>query len=113
MSVVYLKPAWQAEGLSPPEKLVLLKLADQASDDGLCWPSIETIRTHTALGKTAVYRSLAQLEERGLIERLKGDEKIVARKSNNYQLHFGAREALSHSPKERSASRTCGREDTG
>ena len=112
MSVVYLKPAWQAQGLSPPEKLVLLKLADQASDDGLCWPSIETIRKHTALGKGTIFRVLTRLEERGLIERLRGEEKIVARKANNYQIHLGAMESLTSPPQEGSQSGTCGKEDT-
>ena len=31
--------AWQQEVDDPSAKLVLVKLADSANDDGVCWPS--------------------------------------------------------------------------
>ena len=53
---------------SPPCKLVLAKLADNAGDDGLAWPSIALITQHTELGQSTVYRHLAALQAKGLIE---------------------------------------------
>jgi hypothetical protein len=52
---------------SPAAKLVLAKLADNANEQGLCWPSIELIIEHTELGQSTVYKHLAKLEELGLI----------------------------------------------
>lgn len=47
---------------SPAAKLVLVKLADNANEQGLCWPSIELLVEHTELGQSTVYKHLAALE---------------------------------------------------
>ncbi len=60
---------------SPAAKLVLVKLADNAGEDGLCWPSIDLIVKHTELAQSTVYKHLASLEDMGLVaevERLAG-----------------------------------------
>lgn len=53
---------------SPAAKLVLVKMADNASDDGLAWPAPALIVEHTELGQSTVYRHIATLEGLGLIE---------------------------------------------
>ncbi|MEI9995111.1 MAG: helix-turn-helix domain-containing protein [Rhizomicrobium sp.] len=53
---------------SPAAKLVLAKLADNANEQGLCWPSIDLIVEHTELAQSTVYKHLAKLEELGLIK---------------------------------------------
>jgi DNA-binding transcriptional ArsR family regulator len=60
---------WAAEQVtgSPISKLVLLKLADNANEDGVCWPSIGLIVEHTELGKRTVQEHLVRLESLGLI----------------------------------------------
>lgn len=61
---------WAAEQVtgSPVSKLVLFKLADNANDDGTCWPSIALLAEHTELGERTVQEHLKRLEARGLIK---------------------------------------------
>ena len=53
---------------SPAAKLVLVKLADNANEDGLCWPSVALIVRHTELAQSTVYKHLGELEAAGLIK---------------------------------------------
>ena len=53
---------------SPAAKLVLVKLADNANEDGFCWPSVALIVRHTELAQSTVYKHLTDLEARGLLE---------------------------------------------
>lgn len=59
--------AFAQSGLSPTQKLVLVALADNAQDDGKAWPGKGTIVKKTGLGKSSVYRSLDELEEKELL----------------------------------------------
>lgn len=69
---------------SPAAKLVLAKLADNANEQGLCWPSIKLIVEHTELGQATVYKHLATLEELGLIEPV--DVSVRGEPKKGYQL---------------------------
>jgi len=67
-------------------KLVLLALADNANDDGYCWPSQEVIADKSSMTTRNLRRVLAALEERGYIridERRRPDG---YKASNGYQL---------------------------
>jgi DNA-binding transcriptional ArsR family regulator len=48
-------------------KLVLLKLADNANDEGVCWPSVPLIADHTELSIRTVQEHLHRLEAKGLL----------------------------------------------
>lgn len=48
-------------------KIVLLKLADNANDNGKCWPSIPRIAHETELSERSVIRSLDSLKASNLI----------------------------------------------
>lgn len=52
---------------SPTSKLVLVKLADNANEEGLCWPSMKKLVAHTELSERAVRKHLLILEKMGLI----------------------------------------------
>lgn len=52
---------------SPTSKLVLVKLADNANEEGLCWPSMKKLVDHTELSERAVRKHLMVLEKMGLI----------------------------------------------
>src|SRR3954467_775892 len=52
---------------SSTTKLVLVKLADNANEEGFCFPSIDLIVRHTELSERAVRAHLKRLEELGLI----------------------------------------------
>ena len=43
MSIRLMSAAWRLGGMSPGAKLVLLALCDNASDEGVCFPSIRKI----------------------------------------------------------------------
>jgi Helix-turn-helix domain len=51
------------------EKLVLLRLADHANDEGACWPSQGTMHVKCGISERTVRNSLIALEQRGLISR--------------------------------------------
>lgn len=53
--------------LPPTPKAVLISLADQANDQGGCWPALQTICERTCLGERAVRNALRWLEQAGLL----------------------------------------------
>lgn len=65
---------------SPTCKLILLLLADRANDQGMCFPSIDTIAKDCELGTATVKRNIKSLESMGFLE-------IERRKSGNAHLH--------------------------
>lgn len=67
MSTVIMSQCWPIQGISATQKAVLISLADNANDDGVCWPSISSISERTCLSERAVRSSLRKLEELGLL----------------------------------------------
>jgi hypothetical protein len=53
--------------MSATQKAVLMALADNASDHGVCWPSIPTLCIKTCLAKSTVITALQALESAGLL----------------------------------------------
>lgn len=89
MSVYATAWAWR-QHVAGSAKLILLKLADQANDDGTCFPSQKTIGRDTGLGKTAVKDNLRKLRDAGLI--LAEERHVDGRQtSNGYRLVGGGR----------------------
>jgi hypothetical protein len=66
MSTSLMGACWPLQ-MSPTQKAVLISLADQANDDGVCWPRIETIAVRTCLSERAVQVAIKWLEERGVL----------------------------------------------
>lgn len=69
MSTIISAECWQLQGMSPAQKVVLVSLADQANDDGVCWPSVKTLTIRTCLSERAVRDALAWLQAAGAIFR--------------------------------------------
>lgn len=68
-------------------KLVLIKLCDNASDEGYCWPSMGKIAKECELSKRSVVDQVSKLKELGLVEvthRFKDKEQT----SNGYQINI-------------------------
>lgn len=89
MAIRHIVAAFECRGLNPSQKLVLLKLADNANDDGLCWPSKAHIIEQTGLSRSTVRRCVRQLAAAGL---LSIDHRYTVEgepTSNLYQLHLG------------------------
>lgn len=54
---------------NPLRKLVLLKLADNANDQGECWPSYQHIADQCEIGRSTVKSHIRALEEMGMLRR--------------------------------------------
>ena len=67
MSMLLMVQALKAKVGSPLRKLVLVKLADQANDDGECWPSYQSIADACEMGRSTVKAHIAWLEEHGFL----------------------------------------------
>ncbi|MEN5236137.1 MULTISPECIES: helix-turn-helix domain-containing protein [Pseudomonas] len=52
---------------NPLRKLVLIKLADNASDQGECWPSYQHIADQCEIDRSTVRKHIKQLEAQGLL----------------------------------------------
>lgn len=68
-------------------KLVLLKLADNSSDEGKSWPSIERIAHECAMSYRTVTRSLEMLESAGVIKRVSRSDRGM-KTSNIYWVNI-------------------------
>jgi hypothetical protein len=75
-----------ATDLPLAEKMVFLSLADNANDEGVCWPSIGTICKKTSLSDRAVQKCIGRLKDKGLLS-IKGRNGH----SNVFSLHLTTR----------------------
>lgn len=69
MSTMISAACWPLQGMSVSQKAVLVSLADQASDDGVCWPAVKSIALRTCLSERAVQDALAWLQTAGIVFR--------------------------------------------
>ena len=76
------------------EALVLLALADQANDQGFCWPSQQKLAPKARQSVSTLRRSLRSLEKMGLLTTITRSS-TSGRRSNLYLLHIGAKPDLS------------------
>ena len=63
-----------------PQKIVLAVIADMADDDGMCWPSLETIALRAGMTRRSVIDQVEKLEAAGLLSVSRGG------RSNKYQI---------------------------
>jgi len=67
MSTIIMSACWPMQGMSAAQKAVLISLADQANDDGYCWPSVKTITVRTCLSERAVQGAIKWLAAAGIL----------------------------------------------
>ena len=80
--------AWAMDVDVPPrEKLLLILIASHANDEGECFPSQTTLAYRSGLSRRTVLRSLAELEERGVITRRKRRRPDGSRSSDTIRLN--------------------------
>lgn len=58
---------WPLQGMSLAQKAVLISLADNANDQGVCWPSIATIAKRICASERAVQNAIKWLESAGIV----------------------------------------------
>lgn len=68
MSVHISSQVWTLD-MQSGKKLVLLALADMANDEGICWPSIQSLCKRTGLSERAIQLHLRELQAAGLLGR--------------------------------------------
>ncbi len=86
MSIRHMAQVWALD-LPSTTKLVLLKLADNANDEGICWPSMNTVAKYTGISRRAVITHIKKLEELGLIEVIRVRQE-AANLPNKYRLIY-------------------------
>lgn len=69
MSTIIMASCWPLQDMSSSQKAVLISLADQANDQGVCWPSVGTIAKRTCLSERAVQEALQWLQATGAVFR--------------------------------------------
>lgn len=67
MSTVIMSLCWPLQGMSATQKAVLISLADNANDDGVCWPSVAKIAVRTCLSARAVQGGIRWLCSAGIL----------------------------------------------
>ena len=85
MSMQLMVSAMKARVGSPMRKLVLIKLADNANDDGECWPSYRHIAEQCETGRATVKRHIKGLQEAGFVS---VEWRNDGKSSNLFRLHF-------------------------
>lgn len=69
MSMDLMVKAMKTKVGNPLRKLVLVKLADNASDQGECWPSYQHIADQCEISRSTVKVHIRELEKAGLLRR--------------------------------------------
>lgn len=67
MSVHVTAAVWAMTVGDPEAKLVLLKLADNANDDGIAWPSQRTLAKECEVSQPTISRRVNYLVEKGFL----------------------------------------------
>ncbi|CAH3645099.1 hypothetical protein AI2642V1_3674, partial [Citrobacter freundii] len=70
VSMMLMVKAMQIKVGNPLRKLVLLKLADNASDQGECWPSYQYIADQCEISKRSVMSHIDDLCQSGLLKKV-------------------------------------------
>ncbi len=88
MSMELMVKAMKTKVGNPLRKLVLIKLADNASDQGECWPSYQHIADQCEIDRSTVRKHIKQLEAQGLL-RIENRDGPKGNSTNLYFLTFG------------------------
>ncbi len=85
MSMDLMVKAMKTKVGNPLRKLVLIKLADNAGDQGECWPSYQHIADQCEIDRSTVRKHIKQLEAQGLV-RIENREGPKGNSTNLYLL---------------------------
>lgn len=69
MSMLLMVKAMQCKVGNPTRKLVLLKLADNANDEGICFPSYQNIADQCEITRRSAISHIEALIETGFVEK--------------------------------------------
>ncbi|NUL39409.1 conserved phage C-terminal domain-containing protein [Kosakonia sacchari] len=92
----YVWDACAASGMKLSSVAIMARLADFSNDEGVCWPSIETIARQLGAGVSTVRTAIGKLEDEGWLSR-KQRRNGNRNASNVYQLNVAKLQASAFS----------------
>ncbi|EAA1832372.1 helix-turn-helix domain-containing protein [Salmonella enterica subsp. enterica serovar Napoli] len=95
--------ACAAHNIKGAKLLIMARLADYSNDDGMSYPSVETICRQLGLGESTVRTAIAELESAGWLRR-ESRRKGNRNTSNLYHLNADRLEALARIEKDKVAA---------
>ncbi|ENG5999839.1 helix-turn-helix domain-containing protein [Salmonella enterica] len=95
--------ACAAHDVKGAKLVIMARLADYSNDDGVCYPSVETICRQSGLGESTVRTAIAELESAGWLRR-ESRRKGNRNTSNLYHLNADRLEALARAEKDKVAA---------
>lgn len=116
MSNRLLNDAWKTRGLSKAEKLVLLRLADRADNNGICFPGHKSIAADCGLSERIIQDIIPALQAKGHLTVQQESHRATKDDSKfTYVVHPLTPEAASAATPERASGVTpeVGAADTG
>ena len=69
MSIKIMTEVWDHHFERPIDKMVLLAIADNANDERIAWPSIDTIVRKCSSSNSTVHRSIQWLKQHHYVDR--------------------------------------------
>ena len=98
MSFKWFQWAKGLEGLKPPQKAVLLLLADYFNEEeGCAWPSQERLARDSGYNRTTIHRAIKALKQLGYISIQKTSRSSGHFSNNEYRLHYVAESNMAES----------------
>lgn len=95
--------ACAAHDIKGAKLVIMARLADYSNDDGVCYPSVETICRQLGLGESTVRTAIAELEASGWLRR-ESRRKGNRNTSNLYHLNADRLEALARIERDKVAA---------
>jgi len=86
VSIDFMSRVFNDEDLPSNEKLVMLALADNANNEGICYPSLSTLQRKTSLSRPTVSKIIKRLTEKRFVFGVCRSRKKGGRSSNMYLL---------------------------
>lgn len=80
--------AFAQSQLKTPERFCLVSLADEANNEGVCWPSLRRLVERTGYSERRVIYAMRSLERDGLVEVLPRRGRTGRQTSSVYVLHM-------------------------
>lgn len=87
MSIKQMITVFNDETLKGNEKLLMLAIADNANDTGVCFPSWNELIRKTSMSKGSISKWFTVLEEKGLLFRKSRNRKNGSRTSNKFLIY--------------------------
>lgn len=90
MSMLLMVAAMKSKIGNPIRKLVLIKLADNANDEGICWPSYRHIADHCEIDRKTAMRHIQWLEDNKFLSKTYRKDDERGNKSNVYRVDIAS-----------------------